>query len=515
MNRFSIKSVEEFADVVTGGTPSTRKPEYWDGDIPWLNSGSLNEGHIKSASKFITELGLKNSSAKIMPKNTVLVALTGATTGQVGYLTLSASANQSVTGILPSDEHDPQYLYYFLKTQRHKFLKDAFGGAQPHINQRYVKEFKIPLPGLSVQKRIAYLLSKVEGLIEQRKQHIQDLDVFLKSVFVNMFGDPVRNEKGWDVSHLENLSDRVIDCPHSTPKYSPDKTGYYCIRSSDIENGHIRLEDTYQVTEETFSERIKRHKPSAGDIVYSREGGRLGNAARIMDDEKICLGQRIMLFKACEQYDSDFLWALLESKAMKRKVQSLVGGGAAPRVNIKALKSIQVIRPTREAKESFSAIVRISDKLRNAFSDNLVQLENLYGSLSQKAFAGELDLSRVPIVDEIIETMDIKDEATFEKAPEIELPEYKDQDINTTKGRLASIEHWFDFYQNARGNAPIEVHTFVELVNRRLEDLMDDPVTIDVETYNWLSRRVWEQLKDGDILQGYDEENNTIKLTRS
>ena len=197
-----IKTVAEFAEVITGGTPSTTKPEYWDGDIPWLNSGSLNEGVITAPSKFITQLGLANSSAKLMPKDTVLVALTGATTGQVGYLAIEASANQSVTGILPSKEHHPKYLYFFLKSQRQKMLGDAFGGAQPHINQRYVKDFKIPLPSLDDQIRIADLLGKVEGLIAQRKQHLQQLDDLLKSVFLEMFGDPVRNERGWKIGSL-------------------------------------------------------------------------------------------------------------------------------------------------------------------------------------------------------------------------------------------------------------------------------------------------------------------------
>lgn len=214
-----IKAVAEFAEVITGGTPSTTKPEYWDGDVPWLNSGSLNEGVITAPSKFITQLGLANSSAKLMPKDTVLVALTGATTGLVGYLAIEASANQSVTGILPSKEHHPKYLYFFLKSQRQKMLGDAFGGAQPHINQKYVKDFKIPLPPLDDQIRIAHLLGKVEGLIAQRKQHLQQLDDLLKSVFLEMFGDPVRNEKNWDKPELKAFG--KISTGNTPPRNEP------------------------------------------------------------------------------------------------------------------------------------------------------------------------------------------------------------------------------------------------------------------------------------------------------
>src|SRR5437868_6324417 len=103
MSVLTLKKIEDFADVITGGTPSTAKNEYWDNsEIPWLNSGELNQGIIESCSNHITKIGLKNSAAKLMPVDSVLIALTGATTGVVGYLTFKACANQSLTGILPS-----------------------------------------------------------------------------------------------------------------------------------------------------------------------------------------------------------------------------------------------------------------------------------------------------------------------------------------------------------------------------------------------------------------------------
>src|ERR1035437_2746789 len=106
--------IKDFAEVITGGTPSTTVKEYWEnGDIPWLNSGELNEDIVVKSDNFITKLGLEKSAARLMPQDSVLIALTGATTGVVGYLTIEACANQSVTGILPSKRHHPKYLYYY------------------------------------------------------------------------------------------------------------------------------------------------------------------------------------------------------------------------------------------------------------------------------------------------------------------------------------------------------------------------------------------------------------------
>ena len=272
--------------------------------------------------------------------------------------------------------------------------------AIPGLNRNDVYQIKIPFPPLDDQKRIASLLTRVEKLIARRKESIQLLDELLKSAFLEMFGDPVRNEKGWESNEIENLCNEIIDCPHSTPIYSDENTGYYCIRSSDIVNGYLDLSMTFQVDLNVYEERIKRYTPIINDIVYSREGGRLGNAARIKEDKPVCLGQRIMLFKTNKDNESDFLWALLESQAFKRKIQNLVGGGAAPRINIKDLKKIIVIQPPKTNQIKFSQYAIKIDTLKLFFQHSLTELENLYGSLSQKAFKGELDLSRIPLPEE-------------------------------------------------------------------------------------------------------------------
>lgn len=181
MQRVKIKS---FTEVITGGTPSTSKPEYWEeGTIPWLNSGELNQKIVTKSSNHITELGLKKSSSRLMPKNTVLIALTGSTTGVVGYLTFEACANQSVTGILPSPVHDSKYLYHYLNHIRPKVLNDAYGGAQPHISQGYVKELEIPLPDLTTQQKIAALLDKADELRRYNKQLIEKYEALRKAYF--------------------------------------------------------------------------------------------------------------------------------------------------------------------------------------------------------------------------------------------------------------------------------------------------------------------------------------------
>ena len=147
------RKISDLTEVVTGGTPSTAKDEYWEnGDIAWLQSGCCQDCEVSQASKYITQKGYDNSAAKMMPPETVMIALTGATAGKIGYLTIKACGNQSITGILPCETIKPRFLYHFLMTQRGKILKDCVGAAQPHISQGYVKNYNIPVLPLKKQE---------------------------------------------------------------------------------------------------------------------------------------------------------------------------------------------------------------------------------------------------------------------------------------------------------------------------------------------------------------------------
>lgn len=211
--------IKDFTNVITGGTPLTSKPEYWEnGNIPWLNSGELNQKFVTFSRNYITKLGLEKSSTRLMPEDTVLMALTGSTTGVVGYLTFEACANQSVTGILPSKNHVSKYLYYYLNHIRPKVLNDAYGGAQPHISQGYVKELEIPLPNLATQQKIAKILDKADELRQYNKQLIEKYEALTQSLFLDMFGDIKSNSKGWNTTIFENIISlkRGYDLPHNS-----------------------------------------------------------------------------------------------------------------------------------------------------------------------------------------------------------------------------------------------------------------------------------------------------------
>ncbi len=171
--------IETAFETVLGGTPSKSKPEFWNGDIPWINSGAVNLHRIIKGSEFITAEALKKSATKMMPKHTTVLAITGATLGQVSYTELEVCANQSVVGIIDKSGLYNEYIYLLITNEIEKIIAKSGGSAQQHINKNIINEYKITLPTASIVKQfkqivnpyfvaIATLYGEIENLISAR-----------------------------------------------------------------------------------------------------------------------------------------------------------------------------------------------------------------------------------------------------------------------------------------------------------------------------------------------------------
>lgn len=145
-NSWMKEKLGNVCNCVLGGTPSRVKPEYWNGTIPWINSGEVNNFRIIKPSETITELGLTKSATKLLPLKTTVIAITGATLGQVSLLEIDACANQSVVGIIPNDDYPYEYIYPLIKQRINELTSHQTGGAQQHINKQNVESLDILVP---------------------------------------------------------------------------------------------------------------------------------------------------------------------------------------------------------------------------------------------------------------------------------------------------------------------------------------------------------------------------------
>ncbi len=161
-DNYPVLKISDIADTSSGGTPSRGMIEYYNGDIPWVKSGELKDGIITNCDEYITEAGLKNSSAKLFPKGTLLVAMYGANIGKTGILDFDATTNQAVCAVFPKIAILKDFLFWYFKQQRIEFIAIGKGGAQPNISQTVINNASIVVPDQEIQKKIVDFLEAIE-----------------------------------------------------------------------------------------------------------------------------------------------------------------------------------------------------------------------------------------------------------------------------------------------------------------------------------------------------------------
>ena len=380
--------IADFAEVVTGGTPSTSVSEYWNGDIPWLPSGACQDCEITSAETFITKAGLDNSAAKMMPEDTVLIALTGATTGKTGLLKFSACGNQSVTGILPNKSFIPKYLFNYLQYIRPQILSDSYGGAQKHISQGYVKNLLVELPSLEEQKKVAGVLDAATAFAAKRRRQLALLDTLTQSRFVEMFGDPITNTKNWSVYLLGDLftvgsSKRVYQSEQVTD-------GVPFLRISDLMN---RIENKGETADlfitETLYEKLKDENlvPAAGDILVTSRGT-LGRCYEIRNDDRFYFqdGMISWLYDRSEKILNTYLIFLFQMAGFRVQIDEAPPGSTVNYLSIARLKNLKVMCPPISLQNEFAEFVSEVDRQKAALRRSLTALTTLKSALMQEYF---------------------------------------------------------------------------------------------------------------------------------
>ena len=238
----------------SGGTPSRSNKTYYGGNIPWLKTGDLNDGLISYIPESITEEAVANSSAKINPTGSVLIAMYGATIGKLGILTFPATTNQACCACIEFNAIIQLYLFYFLLSQRNEFTAKGGGGAQPNISKEIIVNTFIPLPPLSEQQRIVMEIEKWFALIDQvehgkvdlqetikrAKSKVLDLAIHGKLVPQNPNDEPA-------IELLKRINPDFTPCDNGHYPQLPDGWCYSTIKEAFIINPRNKVDDDVEV----------------------------------------------------------------------------------------------------------------------------------------------------------------------------------------------------------------------------------------------------------------------------
>lgn len=380
----------EIAELGSGGTPKRSVPEYFGPGTPWLSIADLNDGVVYDAKESLTDSGLANSSAKVVPPGTLLVAMYGSI-GKLAIAGIELCTSQAIALVRPKDDVvDRQYLFHYLMEQRPRLQALGRGGTQMNIGQGDLKKWSVPLPPLDEQRRIAAILDHADALRATRRQVIADLSNLRESIFLEAFGDPIANPCRHPVHPLEQWVDASRPVTYGILKPGPDiDGGVPYVRVADMRSGRIDVSGVRRTSLQIAKE-YRRSRLVAGDLLISIRG-HVGRFAFV--PEELAGGnitQDSARLAVSDPADAIYVRAALETPSFQHWMVRHTKGAAVRGINLGDLRKAPIPRPPISDRIQFaSAVHRLATQQRS--TDAQLSVANaLFSSLQSRAFRGEL-----------------------------------------------------------------------------------------------------------------------------
>ncbi|MDD5474082.1 MAG: restriction endonuclease subunit S [Candidatus Methanoperedens sp.] len=366
--------------------------------VPSVGGEHLNKegGFIFETMKFIPKEFYEGMRRGRIEGGDVLVVKDGATTGKVSlvredYPYQESAVNEHVFICRPNQKSVlPEYLFYnlFCPLGQNKILRSFHGAAQGGINTQFANDYEIPLPPLPTQRRIVSLLEKAEETKRLRAQADELSDMLLQSVFLEMFGDPVKNPKGWEIKTMNEICERITDGEHITPQRTNE--GIYLLSARNIQNHKIALDDVDFIDEEEYERISRRIRPQKGDILISCSGT-IGRVARVKDNFKFQLVRSVALVRPIIAYSHPiYLEYIFTTNLMKNQIKKAVNQSSQANLFQGKIRKLFLPLPPLPLQQKFARIVEKIESMRQSQNQSKQQIEDLFNALMQKAFKGEL-----------------------------------------------------------------------------------------------------------------------------
>lgn len=391
-NSWKRLPLANFAKTGSGGTPNRSESRYYEGgSIPWVKSGELRRFRIFDTEEKITPQALASSSAKLVPKGAILIALYGATVGQCSILEIEAATNQAVCYIVPDQKIcKPRYLYYHLLSIKQYLLGQRAGGAQPNISQALIRGLEIPLPPLPEQDRIIEILDQADALRQQRREADALSQRILPAQFHEMF-----RTTAWPLKPLSQIlrsiqggwSPVCENRPPAEKEWGVLKLGAatYC---------EFRSSETKALRSDT--EPRKELEVRAGDLLFTRKNTRdlVGATAYVFETPPRLMTPDLIfrLVPNLNAVDPIYLWQAMIEPKVRMMIQAQASGAAASMVNISQsrLLPLELPVPPLPLQKKFSEVVKAYREASLSQGSSAITLETLFQTLLHRAFDGSL-----------------------------------------------------------------------------------------------------------------------------
>ncbi|WP_151831496.1 restriction endonuclease subunit S [Acinetobacter ursingii] len=390
-------TLESICKISTGQSAPQDSNAFSVEGTPFIRAGSLERlcrGERESSLEKINEESAKKFRLKLFPKGTIVFAKSGmsAMLGRIYQLKSPCYVVSHLATVSPLDENIifSNYLeHWFRFNPPNRLIENA---AYPSIKTSVIQTLSISLPPIIEQRRIAAILDKADELRQKRQQAIEKLDQLLQATFIEMFGDPVSNPKGFDVKKLSEQVDLIQIGPFGTQLHQEDyiENGIPLINPSHIKNGKIVPNLKLSVSQSKYGE-LSQYHLKLNDVLLGRRG-EMGRCAVVTKKEVgwLCGTGSLFLRPNVEKINPFFLEMLLSSDSIKRYLENVSQGQTMANLNKTIVESIPLIAPSIEIQNKFFLISEEIDKMKTELENARNQINNLFQSLQNQAFSGTL-----------------------------------------------------------------------------------------------------------------------------
>lgn len=406
---WEIKKFCEIGEIVSGGTPSTKVKDYFNGDIPWITPSDLTDYaniFISRGKRNISEEGLRHSSAKRIPSGSILFT----SRAPIGYVVISKNeitTNQGFKSLVPQNGIFNKYVYYYLKSAKKLAENLASGTTFLELSGKKFGQIPIPLPPIPEQHRIVAKIEELfEGLdkgMESLKKAKEQIKVYRQAVLEAAFEGNLTNEKinekelpkNWKLVLLEDIAAAIDPQPsHRTPPKVESGIPYIGIGEFDKVTGKINFQKARKVSKQVLNEHIQRYQIEDSDFIIGKIGT-IGKPYKIPTKRFYTLSANIVLVKLnINKINPDYLFYLIKSTIIEK--QFLKGSLATTQAafGIKKVRKLELPLPNKEKQKQivYEIEKRLSEAniLENQIDLSLQQAEALRQSILKKAFEGKL-----------------------------------------------------------------------------------------------------------------------------
>ncbi len=374
--------------VVSGTTPKSSCPEYWDGTINWVTPAELSNDSdvIYESQRKITQKAVAESSLKSFPAGTVLLS-SRAPIGKVAIAGVEMYCNQGFKNLICSDAVYNRYLYHYLKSKTEYLNSLGRGATFKEISKSIVENIEIPLPPLDEQCRIATILDKVTDLIAKRQAQLDKLDELVKARFVEMFGNLVTGDK------IHYYKRRVGDMASVTKLAGFEFTKYIeyknhgdiiMLRGLNCKKGRLVLDDIKWI-DKTTSDMLPRSKLYNGDILMTY-AGTIGDVAMVDEDDKYHLAPNVAKISVTDKEKCNPVFLLHLFMYTNAYIMTFVSQVAQASINMKKIRSFEYYFPDIKLQNTFASFVSSVEKKRVLYTESCRKLKLLKKSLMQNYF---------------------------------------------------------------------------------------------------------------------------------